>query len=404
MQSPSQTSEARNYGPPGDEAGRTIVRAGGPIAHVIYIIKENRSYDQVLGDIVLFGGNGDPKLTMFGLDVTPNQHAIAARFGLFDNTYADSFVSPDGHNWSTAAFANDYVERMVPPEVGYRRPLYDFEDPLSPARPRSGYLWDNALRHQLSVRNYGEFVYNDPTAAFTSHWRQSDLLGITDVKYPGWDLDLSDLVRESEWAREFAQFVRDGNLPALEIVRLPNDHTAYTSAKALTPRAMVAQNDLAFGRIVDAVSHSKYWASTAIFAIEDDAQNGPDHVDDQRTTFYLASPYAKIGAHHEHYSSAGVVRTIELILGLPPMTAYDAAARPMYAAFGPKADLRSFSALPARIDLHERNSPTSYRARDSAKLDLREEDDVPPAVGNDILWHAVKGATVTPPPYGAFER
>ena len=393
---------SRNYGPPGDEPGRAIVRTGGPIRHVIYIIKENRSYDQVLGDLP--GGEGDPKLTMFGPDVTPNQHAIATRFGLFDATYADSFVSPDGHNWSTAAFANDYVERMVPPEVGYRRPLYDFEDPVSPAHPHSGYLWDDALRHHLSIRNYGEFIYNDPSATFRSHWRQTDLLGITDPKYMGWDLEYSDLLREAEWAREFAQFAKNDDLPALEIIRLPNDHTSYTTPKKLTPRAMVAQNDLAFGRIVDAVSHSKYWASTAIFAIEDDAQNGPDHVDDQRTTFYLASPYAKPGLHHLHYSSAGVLRTIELILGLPPMTAYDAAARPTYAAFGPTPDLRPFNALPVRIDLDERNLTTSYRARDSAKLDLDEADDVPAAVGNDILWHAVKGATATPPPFGAFER
>jgi hypothetical protein len=395
-------AQTRLYGPAGDEPGRAIVRSGGPIKHVIYIIKENRSYDQVLGDLP--GGEGDPKLTMFGPDVTPNQHAISTRFGLFDATYADSFVSPDGHNWSTAAFANDYVERMVPPEVGYRRPLYDFEDPVSPAHPHSGYLWDSALRHHVSVRNYGEFIYNDPSATFTSHWRQTDLLGITDPKYRGWDLEYSDVLREAEWAREFAQFAKNDNLPTLEIIRLPNDHTAYTTPGKLTPRAMVAQNDLAFGRIVDAVSHSKYWASTAIFAIEDDAQNGPDHVDDQRTTFYLASPYAKAGVHHLHYSSAGVLRTIELILGLPPMTAYDAAARPMYAAFGPKLDLRPFNALPARIDLNELNLKTAYRARDSAKLDLEEADDVPSAVGNDILWHAVKGASATPPPYGAFER
>ncbi len=396
------SAQVRLYGPSGDDAGRAIVRKGGPIRHVIYIIKENRSYDQVLGDLP--GGDGDPKLTMFGPDVTPNQHAIATRFGLFDATYADSFVSPDGHNWSTAAFANDYVEKMVPPEVGYRGRAYDFEDPLSPARPRSGYIWDNALRHHASIRNYGEFVYNDPSATFKSHWRQSDLLAITDASYPGWNLDLSDLVRESEWAREFAAFVKNGNLPALEVIRLPNDHTSYTSPKKLTPRAMVAQNDLAFGRIVEAVSHSKYWASTAIFAIEDDAQNGPDHVDDQRTTFYVASPYARSGVHHLHYSSAGALRTIELILGLPPMTAYDAAARPMYAAFGRKPDMHAFNALPARIDLEERNSATSYRARDSAKLDLRQEDEVPAAVGNDILWHAIRGSAATPPPFGAFER
>jgi YVTN family beta-propeller protein len=393
---------ARIDGPPSDEPGRKIVAKGGPIKHVIYVIKENRTYDQVLGDEL--AADGDPLITLFGKQVTPNQHALAERFGLFDNVFADSFVSPDGHNWSTAAFANDYVEKFVPPNVGHRRLPYDFEDPASPAHPHSGYLWDDALQHRVSVRNYGEFMYEKPSASFTSHWRATNLLKITDDKYAGYNTDYSDLLREAEWAREFAQYVKNDNLPALEIIRLPNDHTSYTSKGKLTPDAMVAQNDLAFGRIVDAVSHSKYWASTAILTIEDDAQNGPDHVSAQRTTFYLASPYARGGVQHGRYSSAGVLRTIELILGLPPMTAYDASARPMYAAFGAKADLRPFNVRPAGIDLEARNGATSYRARDSAKLDLRDADEVPAALGNDILWHAVKGAAATSPPYGAFER
>jgi YVTN family beta-propeller protein len=393
---------ARSDGPPSDEPGRKIVVKGGPIKHVIYVIKENRTYDQVLGDET--AGDGDPLITMFGKQVTPNQHALAERFGLFDNTYADSFVSPDGHNWSTAAFANDYVEKLVPENTGHRRSPYDFEDPVSPARPRSGYLWDDALKHHVSIRNYGEYVYEKPSASFTSHWRETSLLKITDDKYPGYNTDLSDLVRQAEWAREFAQYVKNGNLPALEIIRLPNDHTSYTTKGKLTPRAMVGQNDLAFGRIVDAVSHSKYWASTAILTIEDDAQNGPDHVSAQRTTFYLASPYARGGVQRGRYSSAGVLRTIELILGLPPMTAYDASARPMYAAFGLKPDLRPFTVLPPGIDLEAQNKATAYRARDSAKLDLRDADEVPAALGNDILWHAVRGANAKPPPYGAFER
>jgi YVTN family beta-propeller protein len=393
---------ARIDGPPSDEPGRQILTKGGPIKHVIYIIKENRTYDQVLGDEK--AGDGDPSITMFGAQVSPNEHALAERFGLFDNVFADAFVSPDGHNWSTAAFANDYVERLVPANTGHRRSPYDFEDPVSAAHPHSGYIWDNALQHHVSIRNYGEFVYESPSATFTSHWRETSLLGITDDKYPGYDTNVSDFVRETEWAREFAQYVKNDNLPTFEIIRLPNDHTAYTSKGKLTPAAMVAQNDLAFGRIVDAVSHSQFWKSTAILAIEDDAQNGPDHVSAQRTTFYLASPYASGGLQHGHYSSAGVLRTIELILGLPPMTAYDASARPMYAAFGAKPDVRPFAVLPARVDLEARNGATSYRARDSAKLDLRDADEVPAALGNDILWHAVKGATATPPPYGAFAR
>jgi YVTN family beta-propeller protein len=393
---------ARNDGPSSDDQGRKIVTKDGPLKHVIYVIKENRTYDQVLGDEK--AGDGDAKLTMFGAQVTPNQHALAERFGVFDSTYADAFVSPDGHNWSTAAFANDYLEKLVPPYVGGRRTPYDFEDPVSPAHPRAGYIWDSALRHHVSIRNYGEFVYEKPSATFQSHWKLTKLRQITDDKYPGYDTNISDLVREAEWAREFAQYARNGDLPAFEIVRLPNDHTAYTAKGKLTPAAMVAQNDLAFGRIVDAVSHSPYWKSTAILAIEDDAQNGPDHVSAQRTTFYLASPYARGGVQHAHYSTAGVLRTIELILGLPPMTAYDASARPMYAAFRTVPDFRPFNALPARVDLDARNTTTSYRTRESARLDLRDADEVPAAIGNEILWHAVKGADATPPPYGAFER
>ncbi len=364
---------------------QTVVRAGGPIKHVIYIIKENRTYDQVLGDVP--GANGDPKLAWFGENVTPNQHALVHRFGIFDNTYTDAQVSASGHTWSTAALANDYLERFWPPNYGGRRKLYDFEDGAIASVPRNGYLWDNAKRHGITYRNYGEFVAIPPATGFET----STLPGLkdhTDALYRGFDTTVSDEARVDEWQREFNDFVRSKSLPQLEFVRLPNDHTNYTKTGALTPRAFVAQNDHAFGRIVDIVSHSPYWKNTAIFAIEDDAQNGPDHVDDQRTTFYLVSPYAAPGVHHAHYSTTSVVRTIELLLGLPAMSIYDAVAPPMYDAFKPGAQLRPFQVMPPTIDVNERNVQTAYGASLSNHMDTRDADAVDPRIGNDILEHA----------------
>jgi len=364
---------------------QTVVRPGGPITHVIYIIKENRTYDEVLGDLPQ--GDGDPKLVWFGAKNTPNQHAIAMRFGIFDRTFTDAQVSANGHNWSTAAFANDYLERFWPPNYGGRRKPYDFEDGSVASSPGTGYLWDNTDRNRISLRDYGEFVSEPlvPGGLYTTH--MSGLQGKIDPRYPGFDLHYNDEARVDEWQREFAQYVRNGDLPALEIVRLPNDHTAGTYPGALTPQAYVAQNDHALGRIVDIVSHSHYWASTAIFSIEDDSQNGPDHVDDQRTTFYLASPYAAPGVHHAQYTTSSVVRTIELILGLPPMTIYDAVAPPMYDAFALRPDLRPFDVIAPQIDVNAKNLRTAYGAAASRKMDFHDADAADPRELNDILAH-----------------
>jgi YVTN family beta-propeller protein len=381
----------------------TILRAHGPLHHVIYVIKENRTYDQVLGDVP--GANGDPSLTLFDAKVTPNEHAIAERFGVLDNAYADAEVSAPGHNWSTAAFANDYVERTWPANYGDRREHYDFEDGADAARPHGGYVWDSALAAGISLRNYGEFTTElamKPHPLIVSH--MPGLSGVTDPRFPGFDLSFSDEDREAEWAREFAGYVRGHDLPELEIVRLPNDHTSGTSPGKLTPSAFNAQNDLAVGRLVETVSHSPYWRDTAIFIVEDDAQNGPDHVDAQRMTAYVASAYAAGGVLHQHYSTAGIVRSIELILGLPPLSAYDATAQPLFAAFTSKPDPRPFDALPAAIDIKTKNPVTAYRAADSLAADFSHEDRVPDAELNDLIWHAVRGAKATPPPYGAFSR
>ncbi len=366
-------------------------------------MKENRTYDQVLGD--LRPGDGDAALTLFGANVTPNEHALASRFGILDNTFANAEVSADGHNWSMAAFANDYLERFWPPNYGQRRGTYDFEDGAEGSTPHGGYLWNAALRAGISLRNYGEFTTEVTAGArpqSISH--MAGLAAITDPAYPGFDLALSDEDREREWAREFAGYVRAGNLPQLEIVRLPNDHTAGTTPGKLTPTAYVAQNDIAVGRLVDTVSHSPYWTSTAIFIVEDDAQNGPDHVDDQRMPAFVISAYATGGVLHAHHSTAGVVRTIELLLGLPPLSAYDAAALPLTEAFGRPADLRPYDALPEATDLHAKNGATAYRASESARLDFSREDAVPTATLNDLVWHAVRGARAAPPAYGDFPR
>ena len=366
----------------------TIVRPGGPIKHVIYIIKENRTYDQVLGDLP--GADGDPGLVWFGERITPNQHAIARRFGIFDRTFADAQISADGHNWSTAAIANDYVERFWPQNYSGRDPIYDFEDGDVAGVPHNGFLWDDAARAGITYRDYGEFVEipSKPNTIVVSH-----MLHLADghvaPHYPGWNLEISDQVRYEAWKAEFDDYVAHQDLPQLEIIRLPNDHTMGTRPGALTPQAYVAQNDYALGEIVDAVSHSPFWATTAIFAIEDDAQNGPDHVDDQRTTLYIASPYALPGTHHHDYTTASVLHTIEILLGMRPMTIYDAIAPPLYAAFALQpVSLQPYDVIAPKIDVHARNSRTAYGAAESMRLNFSQADEADPATLNDILEHA----------------
>jgi YVTN family beta-propeller protein len=368
----------------------TIVRAQGPIQHVIYVIKENRSYDQVLGDVA--GADGDASLAWFGKSVTPNQHAIAQRFGIFDNAYTNSQVSADGHNWTDAGFANDYIERYWPPIYGGRRAVYDLLTAAAPEVPHNGYIWDAAKRAHLTYRDYGEAVEEAPHAPIRmSINSMPGLTGHFDPRYIGWDLHYSDLQRFAEWRREFREFVANGQLPQLEIVYLPNDHTYATKAGELTPQAYVATNDWAVGELVQEVSHSRYWRSTAIFVLEDDAQNGPDHVSDQRSTFYVASPYAVRGVHHAHYSTESFVHTIELLLGLQPLSIYDATARPLYDAFGATATNSAvFTAVKPGTDMNARNTQAAYGAALSAKLNFNEPDAVDPQLLNGILAHAIQ--------------
>ena len=383
-----------------------IVRPGGPIRHVIYVIKENRTYDQVLGDEA--SADGDPSLVMFGRTVTPNEHALVERFGIFDRFFCDAHVSADGHNWSLAAFANDYLEKMWPPQYADRRPFYDFEDGATASVPHAGYLFDDAVAHGVTLRDYGEFVTalgeDDPDDAVRRapvSTMERALATRYDPRFVGFDLHVRDVDRVAEWKREFDAYERADRLPQLEIVRLGRDHTAGTKANENTPQAMVADNDRAVGLLIDAVSHGRDWKSTAIFILEDDAQDGPDHVDEQRSTFYLASPYARGGVQHEHYTTSSVLRTIELLLGLPPMTPYDAGARPLSAAFTTTPDLRPYDALAPQTDLEAKNVRTAYRASESDRLDFAHADQVPDGVLNDILWHATRG-DVPEPRVGAF--
>jgi YVTN family beta-propeller protein len=374
-------------------------RPGGatPIKHVIYIIKENRTYDQVFGDIK--EGNGDPSLVLFGESITPNHHRLAREFALFDNFYVNADVSASGHNWSMGALSNDYVEKIWPSNYAGRRPQYDFEgqDPI--ATPPSGYLWDAALRAGVDFRVYGEWTDNPKDPALPVKPMVAALEGRYDPRYRNFDLTYPDQLRADEWLREFAEFEKNGNLPRFEIVRLPNDHTSGTAPGARTPRALVADNDLALGRIVEALSKSRYWKDTAIFVLEDDAQNGPDHVDNHRSPALVISPYVKRGTvDSTMYSTAGMLRTMELILGLPPLTQHDAAATPMYAAFTAQPDLRPYALSKPEVDLDERNPASAPGAKQSARMDFREADRIDDNELNRILWRAMKGDTPMPAP------
>ncbi|PKR84643.1 bifunctional YncE family protein/alkaline phosphatase family protein [Heyndrickxia camelliae] len=355
-----------------------------PIKHVIYIIKENRTYDQVFGD--LGKGNGDPSLTSFGENITPNLHKLANQFVTFDNFYADAEISAQGHNWSTAAKANDYTEKNWMANYSSRNRGYDFEGDNDAAYPKAGFLWNNAHRSGVSFRDYGEFVNYDKVK---KQWVATDpsIGDRFDPEFPGWNLDISDLDRVAEWKKEFNSFVKNDNLPQLQIVRLGNDHTQGTKVGKLTPEAMVAQNDAAVGKLVDAVSHSKYWKDTAIFITEDDAQNGWDHVDAHRTESLVISPYTQTGkVDSTFYDTTSMIRTMELILGMKPMSQYDASSIPMYNAFTHKPDFTAYEYEEPRTSLVEINGSNAPGAQISAKLDFSGADHANEDQLNQVLW------------------
>ena len=396
---------------PADTAIPRRVGDPSPIKHVFYVIRENRTYDQILGD--LDRGNGDPSLALFGDNVTPNAHALAKEFVTLDNFYVDAEVSYDGHAFSTGAIANDFVEKIWPTNYGSRGAAYLSEGGGTMRNaygnvtaPQNGYIWDACIRAGKTVRSYGEFADGDSAAGKVTA-NVPGLQGRVAPFYPPWDLKIPDARRIDAWLEEFHKFEADGTLPALSILRLPNDHTSGVSAGSPTPRAMIAENDQALGKLVEAISHSTYWNDSAIFILEDDAQNGPDHVDAHRSPAFIASPYVKRGSVDSTlYTTSGMLRTMELILGLPPMSQYDASAHPMYGSFTNTPALAPFTRRDARVKLDEMNPGTGPDARASAAMDFTQEDRAPEIELNEILWRSVHGpsAVMPPPRHAAFIR
>jgi DNA-binding beta-propeller fold protein YncE len=400
-------SDAHRLAPVNPPAASPVpgrVGDSSPIKYVFYVIRENRTYDQVLGDLPK--ANGDPGLTLFGKEVTPNAHAIATMFTTFDNFYVDAEVSYDGHAFSTAAYAPDFVEKMWPANYGRREGLYLSEggyrmrNPFGNiAAPPQGYLWDFATRAKVSVRSYGEFAgWEQRGGEVTASVPGLD--GLIDPKYPPFDLTIPDMKRIEIWAEEFRQFDEKGTVPRLSIVRLGGDHTNGTSPGAPTPRAFVAENDLALGHLVDIISHSRIWKESAIFVVEDDAQNGPDHVDAHRSILLSVSPFSRRGAVDSTlYTTSGVLRTMELILGLPPMSQYDAAATPMYNAFSTTPSPAPYTFAPAHVALDSKNDWNGPGAAASMRMNFSAPDLAPDLELNQIIWESVRGrGSVMPPP------
>lgn len=366
-----------------------------PIRYCVYIVKENRTYDQLFGDMK--EGNGEPSLCLFPEKVSPNHHALAREFVLLDNTYVESEVSADGHEWSMGAYATDFVEKTWP--LNYRSPkagklTYPSEGAYDRiARPAGGYIWDRAIEAGVSFRSYGEWVANGKTPDDPVTPTVEALKGRFDPMFRSFDMDYPDVKRADRFISELQRFEKEGDMPRLQIVRLPNDHTIGTRAGKPTPTVCVADNDLALGRVVEALSKSKFWPQLAIFVIEDDAQNGPDHVDAHRAVALVISPYCKRGfVDSTLYSTSSMLRTMELILGLQPMSQFDAAATPMYASFRAQLDIRGYTVRQPQVDWDAKNGAAAFGASISEKLDMTKEDAADDILFNEIIWRSVKGA------------
>ncbi len=452
-------------------AGRIEIPGGGKIRHVIYMIKENRTYDQVFGDIA--GADGDPSLVMYGEQITPNQHKLARQFGVLDNFYDSGEISGNGHVWSNAAITSDYNEKIVHLNYRGKERNYDFEGvvmfevPMEHEipdvnEPGTGYLWTHAARHGLTHRNYGEFT-NTIYCAKTEEWDagppppentpacprkvvrkgeplpphlgdppggpspypwdvpliawtkplKPELRNHYDPNYPYFNLSIPDQLRADEFLAEFRGFVRaretgkGTELPQLIVMQLPNDHTRGTQAGSPRPAAMVADNDLALGRIVEAVSHSPYWDDTAILVLEDDAQDGADHVDAHRSIALVISKYAPRATgempvvHHQFYTTVNMVRTVEALLGLPPMNNNDAQAAVMAPLFSGAGDQPPFKADWRNRDnglLYQMNPPKAPGSMESAAMDWSRPDAADSEKLNAILWREAKGDVPMPEP------
>ncbi|HLJ50461.1 MAG TPA: bifunctional YncE family protein/alkaline phosphatase family protein [Bryobacteraceae bacterium] len=378
-----------------------------PIEHVLYIVKENRTYDQVLGDIGK--GESDPSLVLFKNDVSPNHHKLAREFVLLDNFYVNSDVSADGHAWSTSAIANDYIVKLWPNSYAKRRNHYDYEGSDPAAVPPANYIWTNAAAHNITMRNYGYFANNrakpGEDGVQVDSVRDPVLGRVTNTSYRSFDLDYPDVNRAQTFLRDLAQFESSNQMPKFMIMRLGNDHTSGTAPGKIAPLSSFADNDYALGMIVEGISHSKFWTSTAIFVVEDDAQNGPDHIDSHRSPAFVISPWTHSGAvDSTMYNTTSVLRTIELILGLYPMTQFDAAARPMYNAFASNRNEAPYVVEKPRIPLDARNPANSATAAQSREMDFSEADRADDDELNDVLWRAIRGTEPPPPIHSFFAR
>ena len=397
-------TEARK--PTGPSVVPQQVGAGSPIKHILYIIKENRTYDQVFGDMVR--GNSDDRLTLFGKKVTPNHHALANEYVLLDNLYCDGEVSVDGHSWSNSAYATDFNEKLWPVTYG----KHSKATPSDAYIPSAGHLWDLCKRKGLTYRSYGE--YASRVSDGESMQAAPGIGGLLGHVSPHYRLEgMRDTDNAKVFIEEFNQYEKNFDnpdiskrLPNFMVMSLPEDHTRGTRPGEFTPAAMVASNDEALGMIVDRVTHSRYWPQTAIFVIEDDAQDGADHVDARRTAGLVISPYIKREkVDSTMYTTSSFVRTMELLLGLPPMSQYDAAAMPLYATFGTAADLTPYVKRPAEISLITKNTAKSYGAAASLKMDFSDVDRAPAQKLNEVLWRSIKGADAkVPAPIHRFFR
>jgi hypothetical protein len=361
-----------------------------PFEHVIYIIKENRTYDQVFADLP--EGDGDPTLLFFPRAISPNHHALAERFALFDRFFTNAEVSAQGHPWSTSAYVTDYTEKTTPSLYSDRRPERDEGDVDEPS---TGYIWSLAARKGKSVRVYGELA--EPVkGANPPRYRSTkpSLRSFTSPDYPSFDMAISDQLRADVWLREFRGFVATGRMPALEIIHLPNDHTSGARAGKPTPRAAMADNDLALGRIVEALSTSPFWRSTVVFVLEDDAQAGPDHVDSHRSVMLAMSAYNRPGTWHRFVNTTDVLATVEDVLGLGRLSQFDHYGRPLREIFGKEADLTPYRTAVPEVPLDELNPETAPAASESELLNLDSPDASNDDLFNHILWRTIKGESI----------
>jgi hypothetical protein len=360
-----------------------------PIKHIFYIIKENRTYDQILGDVP--EGNGDPDLVLFGEKITPNQHALVKEFVLLDNFYVNGEVSADGHNWTMGAYATDYLEKNWPTSYGGRGGTYPGEGAREVANSKL-FFWDQCKRHGVTYRTYGEFVGDDGPAL--------PVLQSNYCKYfTPWDQSVRDTVRFRQWKHDFDSLLAKNAVPAFSSIRFINDHTEGLSLNKPTPFAHNADNDLAVGMFIDYLSHSPVWKESLVLIVEDDAQNGPDHVDAHRSTAYIAGGYIKQGfVDHTAYTTTSLLRTMELILGLPPMTQYDAASNSLWRCFNNTPDHPAFNTRPCQVNLNDKNLEENKYQALSETFDFSMEDRVNDFDFNEVLWRAVKGLDSPCPP------